>query len=164
MRKVLVFALCLMLLLCGCSEFIYAPEENPEWVQVGITVEEFQDRLEENGFEVGNCAGWYITGKKGNQVIVARNNWNTYAYDEDTVAEVRIYTISQTPPDKNFKKIEEGMDLFQVVELIGDVPMFLWSNMGQGHQDSKGNYYTIIWEFDEEMQRGVVSEVKKHEE
>ena len=164
MKKVWILALCLMLLLCGCSEFTYAPEENPEWVQTGITIEEFQERLEENGFEVGNCAGWYITGKKGNQVIVARNNWTAYAYDEDTVEEVRIYTISQAPPEKNFKKIEKGMDLFQVVELIGDVPMFLWSNMAQNHQDSKGNDYMITWEFDEETQKGVVKEVHKYEE
>ena len=159
MKKVWILALCLMLSLCGCSEFTYAPEENPEWAKAGITVVEFQERLRENGFEVGNCAGWYVTGKKDNQVIVARNNWTSYAYDEDTVAEVRIYTISKAPPDKNFEKIEKGMDLFQVVELIGDVPMFLWSNMGQTHQNSKGNDYMIVWEFDEETQKGVVHNV-----
>ena len=164
MKKILVLALCLVLLLCGCGEFTYAPEENPEWAQAGITVVEFEERLQEKGFEVGNCAGWYITGKKGNQVIVARNDWTAYAYDEDTVAEVRIYTISKAPPDENFEKIEKGMDLFQVVELIGDVPMFLWSNMAQNHQDSKGDYYSITWEYDEETQKGVVKEVSKFEE
>ena len=163
MRKALILALCLMLLLCGCSEFTYTPEENPEWAKAGITAEEFRERLQEKGFENGYL-GWYVTARKGNQVIVARTNWTDYAYDETIVAEVRTYTITEAPPDENFTKIEAGMDLFQVVELIGDVPMTIGNMNDTIHKDSQGNRYKINWEFNEDAQKGVVLRAYKLEE
>ena len=164
MKKVFIFVLCLMLLLCGCSEFTYAPEENPEWVQAGMKTQEFCNELMAKGYEEGGIYMYYTTAKKGDQVIVVLNDIYGKNWDEVTVVEVRTYTISQLPPDENYTKIGKGMDLFQVVELIGDVPVSADSTTTTSHQDRKGNIYRVQWVYDEELQKAVVHDVYLFEE
>ena len=164
MKKVWIFALCLMLLLCGCSEFTYTPEENPEWAKAGMKAKEFSDECKANGFEKRSLYAFYTTAQKGETLIVA---WNDISEDkkwgEVTVVEVRTFTISQLPPDENFAKIEKGMDLFQVVELIGNIPDYVDSTTTTSHQDSKGNIYRVQWRYDEELKKAVVHDVYLYE-
>ena len=77
----------------------------------------------------------------------------------ELAVEIRSYIINEPLPPDNFLQIEPGMDLFDVVELIGQIPMTADSAIGTVHEDSVGNVYRILWFYDESLQKLVVGSV-----
>ena len=168
MRKLLIVVIiAAIIVLSSCraaytAPRLYSPVENPSWAEVGMDWKVIGDRLEEHGYEVGGIYAYYTAGKKGDSFIVARNQ---HVEDDDgnlleQTVEIRSYVITESPDPNNFLLIEKGMDLFDVVELIGQVPFSAHDAIGTAHEDGIGNTYYILWRFDKTQQKLLVESVE----
>ena len=167
MRKLLiVIMIAAIIVLSSCraaytAPQLYSPVENPIWAEAGMDWRVIYDRLEEHGYEVGGIYTFYTVGKKGDSIIVARNQRveDESGKEFDQTVEIRSYVITESPDPNNFLLIEKGMDLFDVVELIGQVPFHANDATGTSHEDGIGNLYYILWRFDNSLQKLLVESV-----
>ena len=167
MRKILIAIMAIVIIILPSCRAAHTERytsclaANPSWAEVGVEWDIMHDRLIEHGYEVGGIYTYYTAGRKNDRLIVARNQ---HVADDtgktlELAVEIRSYIINEPLPPDNFLQIEPGMDLFDVVELIGQIPMTADSAIGTVHEDSVGNVYRILWFYDESLQKLVVGSV-----
>ena len=121
MKKIIVALLMFTLLFCSCTDVPSSPklemtnesgERITEPVDAEIYHKLYQSVDQENIFQYGPYC--FFKNSDGNAVVI-----KYYDHDLKIIERAERYPATHLPSVSDFEQVKEGMDMFEVVELVG---------------------------------------------